>query len=75
MFRRMPHLKLKLLPNLHEVLVDIAEGRSPDDDLQDLLNRSGRFDSDWVEVKAATGGDVVSRYVRYDQIVEVSAHL
>ena len=65
------HLKVTLQSG-EAAIVEVPEGRSLKDDLEDLLGHKGRFEGNWVEVK--TQGKL-SRHVRYDQIVEVVAKL
>jgi hypothetical protein len=63
-------LKVKLVSR-EEVIVEVAEGESVKDARDDLLHHRGRFAGDWIEVRSERNR--LSRHIRYDQIVDVTA--
>jgi hypothetical protein len=66
-----PHLRITVLPDRHGEIVEVPEGRSLDQELRDFMDREGRFAQDWVPIKAGP----ITRFLRYDQIVQVEARL
>ncbi len=63
-------LKVKLVSR-EEVIIDVAEDESVTDVRDDLLHHRGRFVGDWIEVRSERNR--LSRHIRYDQIVDVTA--
>jgi hypothetical protein len=63
-------LKVKLVSR-EEVIVDVAGDESVEDVRDDLLHHRGRFAGDWIEVRSERNR--LSRHIRYDQIVDVTA--
>lgn len=61
------HFRVTLLPDRHVELIELREGESLDQALEDFMSRKGRFAGEWVPIGAGT----LTRYVRYDQIVQV----
>lgn len=66
-----PHLRLTLLPDRHTELIEVMDGHSLDQELQDFMDRTGRFSGEWIPVKAGP----ITRFVRHDQVVQVEAKL
>jgi len=50
-------------------LIELREGESLEQALDDFMSRKGRFAGEWVPIGAS------GRYVRYDQIVQVEGKL
>jgi len=64
------HLRVLVLPDRKTEFIDLHESESLEAVLEEFLNRSGRFQGEWVPIR---GGASDIRYVRYDQIVLVEA--
>jgi hypothetical protein len=67
----MAKLRVRFVGEKPDEFISLPEGDSLDSLLDAFINRSGRFQGDWVEIDAR--GD--RRYVRYDQIIEVKAQM
>lgn len=63
------HFRITLLPDRHVELIELREGESLEQALDDFMSRKGRFAGEWVPIGAS------GRYVRYDQIVQVEGKL
>ncbi len=59
------HFRVTLLPDRHVELIELREGESLEQALDDFMSRKGRFAGEWVPIGAG------SRYVRYDQIAQI----
>jgi uncharacterized protein YheU (UPF0270 family) len=64
------HLRVMVLPDRKTEFIDLAEGETLENVLEEFLSRTGRFTGEWVSIR---GGANDVRYVRYDQIVLVEA--
>lgn len=64
-----PRLSFTLLPDRKHEMYEVPDGSSLEDELDSFLSRTGHFEFDWIEVRG--GGH--RRFIRYDQIIEVSA--
>jgi hypothetical protein len=69
MVLRMPQINVRLADGTDAYIK--VERYDADQELQDFLNREGRFTGQWVQVDGV--GEGKARYVRYEQIVQVDA--